>query len=73
MKPELPFECLILDKHPVEVTNPYSGKSCMLTPEQVAVYDVIKGAELSGNYDLVGKGIEWFIVNYPTEYYILLD
>lgn len=31
---KLPFECLILDDAPVEVTNPFSGESCMLTPKR---------------------------------------
>lgn len=72
-KIKLPFDCVILDKEPVEVTNPYSGRSCMLTPEAVAVYDVIKGSEIMGNYDLMGKGLEWFSTHYPAEYFILLD
>ena len=38
---KLPFKCMILDKEPVRVSNPFSGESCMLTPEAVAVYDVI--------------------------------
>ena len=49
---KLPFECLILDDAPVEVTNPFSGESCMLTPEAVAVYDSIKGAEMIGDWRL---------------------
>lgn len=70
---KLPFECIIVDDAPVEVTNPFSGESCMLTPEAVAVYDVIKGAEMLGDWDVVQKGIEWFIDNFPTEYMTLLD
>ena len=70
---ELPFECEIYDTEPVSVTNPFSGQSCVLTPEAVAVYDMIKGAEMVGEYDLVRKGIDWFREHFPEEYYILLD
>jgi hypothetical protein len=70
---KLPFNCLILDDAPVEVTNPFSGESCILTPEAVAVYNSIRGAEMIGNWTLVRQGIEWFIENFPSEYMILLD
>lgn len=70
---KLPFECLILDDGPVEITNPFSGVSCMLTPEAAAVYDTIKGAEIMGDYDLVQQGIAWFHKYFPDEYMILLD
>ena len=70
---KLPFKCMILDNEPVEVTNPFSGQSCMLVPEAVAVYDCITGANLTGNYDMVRKGLDWFMEHFPEEYMILLD
>jgi hypothetical protein len=70
---ELPFECTIYDSEPVLVTNPYSGESCMLTPEAVAVYDMIKGAEIMGEYEMVRKGLGWFREHFAKEYMILLD
>ena len=70
---KLPFKCMILDNEPVEVTNPFSGQSCMLVPEAVAVYDCITGANLTGNYDMVRKGLDWFMEHFPQEYMILLD
>jgi hypothetical protein len=70
---ELPFECEIYDTEPVSVTNPFSGQSCMLTPEAVAVYDMIKGAEIMGEYELVRKGLGWFREHFAKEYMILLD
>ena len=70
---KLPFDCEILDKGPVEVANPSSGEKVTLQPEAVAVYDTIKGAEIVGDYDLVRKGIDWFIEHYPKEYGVLLD
>tara|TARA_R110002020_G_scaffold83023_3_gene205706 strand:+ start:1643 stop:1870 length:228 start_codon:yes stop_codon:yes gene_type:complete len=72
-KIKLPFKAVILDKEPVEVKNPYTGDAVMLTPEAVAVYDVIKGAEMFEDYKLVRKGLDWFIKNYPKEYGVLLD
>ena len=70
---KLPFDCMVLDKEPVEVKNPFSGESCMLTPEAVAVYDVIKGSEMFGDYKSVRKGLDWFAENFPAEYMVLLD
>jgi hypothetical protein len=70
---KLPFKCEILDKEPVLVSNPFSGESCMLTPEAVAVYDTIKGCEMVGDYDMMAKGLDWFSEHFPTEYMILLD
>jgi hypothetical protein len=70
---KLPFKCMILDNEPVEVTNPFSGQSCILVPEAVAVYDCITGANLTGNYDMVRKGLDWFMEHFPQEYMILLD
>ena len=70
---KLPFDCEILDAEPVEVANPYSGEKCMLEPDAVAVYDTIKGAEITGNYDIVRKGLNWFMKHFPNEYMVLLD
>jgi hypothetical protein len=70
---KLPFDCAILDKDPVLVKNPFSGESCLLTPAAVAVYDTLKGAEMFGDYKTVRKGLDWFIENFPKEYFILLD
>ena len=68
-----PFDCMILDTEPQEVTNPFSGESVMLEPVAVAVYDTIRGAEMFGQYDTVRKGLDWFRRFYPAEYMILLD
>jgi hypothetical protein len=69
----LPFNCTIFDTEPVYVTNPFSGEGCMLVPEAVAVYDTIKGCELTGDYENVQKGLDWFADNFPNEYMTLLD
>jgi len=70
---KLPFDCTVYDKEPVKVTNRFSGEPCMLTPEAVAVYDTIIGAEMLGRYDTVRQGLDWFREHFPNEYYILLD
>ena len=70
---KLPFDCMVLDKEPVLVENPFSGEYCMLAPEAVAVYDSLKGAEMMGDYRTVRKGLEWFRKHFPEEYMVLLD
>lgn len=69
----LPFKCMILDTEPVLVKNRFSGEGIMLTPEAVAVYDSIIGAEMIGSYDIVRKGIDWFRDHFPEAYMVLLD
>ena len=72
-KRELPFECVIYDSKPEIVQNPLSGDECMLPPDAIAVYDCIKGGELIQDWDLVRKGLDWFIEHEPRAYMILLD
>ena len=69
----LPFPCTIFDEEPVEVRNPFSGNSCLLQPDAVAVYDMISGGNLTGNYALVDAGCQWFRQYFPKEYMKLLD
>jgi hypothetical protein len=70
---KLPFDCMVFDKEPVEVKNPFSGQSCMLEPDAVAVYDCISGANMIGDYKTVRAGLNWFRKYFPNEYMILLD
>lgn len=63
----------VLDDAPVEVRNPFSGEAAVLTPEEVAVYDLIKGSEMVGDYDTVRKGVNWFIDHNADAYMTLLD
>ena len=70
---KMPFDCEIMDKEPQEIANPYTGEKALLTPEAIAVYDTIKGAEMMGQYETMEKGIAWFQANYPKEYFVLLD
>jgi len=70
---KMPFDCVIMDKESKEIANPYTGEKVLLTPEAIAVYDTIKGAEMMGQYETMEKGIAWFQANYPKEYFVLLD
>ena len=72
-EPNPPFPVEIIDTEPVEVKNPFSGAKTTLQPTAVAVYDCIKGAEMTKDFDIVEKGIAWFQKHYPKEYFVLLD
>ena len=64
---------MVLDKEPVSVKNPFTGETAVLTPEEVAVYDYLKGCELIGDFKGLRKGIDWFIDNNTDAYMVLLD
>ena len=72
-EPNPPFPVEIIDTEPVEVSNPFSGQKVKLQPTAIAVYDCIKGAEMTEDFDIVEKGIAWFQKHYPKEYMVLLD
>lgn len=63
----------VLDKTPVEVQNPFSGETAVLDPEEVAVYDYLKGCELMGDYTSLRKALDWFSRKNPEAYMTLLD
>lgn len=65
-----------------EVVNSLSGYSCLLNAKELSMYDVIKGAEIAmtmGFTDMnlcnkiIKRGVDWFIANNPSAYYILLN
>jgi len=64
---------MVLDNEPVEVRNPFSGESTVLTPDEVAVYDYLKGCELIGDHKGLRKALDWFRTNNGNAYMILLD
>ena len=74
---KLPFKIMLSDpasKFAMEtVTNPYSGESCQLPRYAVAVYDVIKGAEMLEDSKTMRKGIDWMQKWFTPQYYTLLD
>ena len=57
----------------IEVPNTFSGEVAHLPWFAVAVYDMIKCAEIKENYDLMQKGLSWFSKHFPKEYMTLLD
>ena len=70
---KLPFKDIMIGTQSETITNPFSGESCVLEPEAVAVYDLCKGAEVFGDTKTVRKCLDWFRKYYPEEYMILLD
>ena len=57
----------------IKTTNPYSGQSEMLTPEEHKLYIEIKQAELDEDYDTVQKGLDKFSRLNVKAYMTLLD
>ena len=57
----------------IKTTNPYSGQSEMLTPEEHKLYIEIKQAELDEDYDTVQKGLDKFSRLNAKAYMTLLD
>ena len=55
------------------VTNPFTGESAILSPNEVAMYDLIMGSQMTGHYDITRKGLDWFRSANPKAYMILLD
>ena len=70
---KLPYKGITVGTENETITNPFSGASCVLSPEAVAVYDTIQGCERFGDYKGLQKGLDWFRRQYPSEYMILLD
>jgi hypothetical protein len=64
---------LEIGTEPEVVENPYSGVSCTLEPVAVALHDYIKGCEMFGDYKNMQEAIMLFRINWPDEYYKLLD
>jgi len=57
----------------IKATNPYSGQSEMLTPEEHKLYIEIKQAEWDQDYDTVRKGLDKFSRMNAAAYMTLLD
>ena len=57
----------------IKTTNPYSGQSEMLTPEEHKLYIEIKQAELDEDYDTMQKGLDKFSRLNVKAYMTLLD
>ena len=57
----------------IETTNPFSGQSEMLTPEEYKLYIMIKQAELDEDYTTMQKGLTKFSKMNAKAYMTLLD
>jgi hypothetical protein len=55
------------------VRNRFGGESCSLPAFAIAVYDVIIGSEMLGDYKTVRQGLDWFSRNFTDQYMVLLD
>ena len=55
------------------VTNPFTGDKALLSPNEVAMYDLIMGSQMTGHYDITRKGLDWFRSANPKAYMTLLD
>ena len=57
----------------IQVTNPYSGESAMLTEEENKLYLSIKLAEIEEKYDIMQKNLSKFSRMNASAYMTLLD
>ena len=57
----------------IKATNPYSGQSEMLTPEEHKLYIEIKNAEIKEDYKTMQKGLSKFSRLNASAYMTLLD
>lgn len=55
------------------IRNPFSGDTCELEPQGVALYDYIKGCEAMSLYSKMQTALNLFRKLYNDEYYTLLD
>lgn len=55
------------------VANRFTGEEVELSPNEVAMYDLIMGAEAVRNYGLMRKGLDWFRRANAEAYMVLLD
>ena len=69
-------------KEGAEVTNPFSGESYKLTGVELSLYDFIMGCQMvEARVGLMSdkmikefrKALDWFRVNNPEAYMVLLD
>ena len=58
---------------PVTIKNRFTGQSTTMPTFAAAVYDVIIGAEMMEQWDLVRKGLDWFKKYFAAQYMVVLD
>ena len=69
----VPFDCSIYPEKEVKIANRFSGQECTMPCFAAAVYDVIIGAEMLGEWQTVRKGLDWFKRNFTEQYMVVLD
>ena len=57
----------------IKRTNPFSGKSEMLTHDEAMIHDQVKQAEAMGEFDKMQKALPKFSKLNPKAYMVLLD
>ena len=62
-----------LNTKEVEIANRFSGEKTTMPEFAAAVYDVIIGSEMLGDYDTVRKGLDWFKQHFAAQYMVVLD
>ena len=62
-----------LNTKEVEIANRFSGEKTTMPEFAAAVYDVIIGSEMLGDYDTVRKGLDWFKQHFAKQYMVVLD
>ena len=67
------FKDMTNTERTIETTNPYSGQSEMLTPEEHKLYIMIKQAEQDEQFDKMQKGLTKFSKMNAKAYMTLLD
>jgi hypothetical protein len=72
---KLPFHVALPDDPTTTdtVRNRFGGESCTLPAFAIAVYDVIIGSEMLGDFKTVRQGLDWFSRHFTKEYMVLLD
>ena len=55
------------------VSNPFTGDSIELTAEELSMYDLIMGAQMLSDWDVMQKGLGWFSRENAEAYMVLLD
>jgi hypothetical protein len=55
------------------VSNPFTGHSVELTAEELSMYDLIMGAQMLNQWDVMQKGLGWFRRENAEAYMVLLD
>ena len=73
---KLPFKDADYGIDPLEevtIANRFTGQKTTMPCFAAAVYDVIIGAEMTEQYDLVRKGLDWFRQHFAEQYMVVLD